>query len=678
MMNSILFLNPPRKLYFTLTLLSSLNLACQGSKPKTSTPAPSAPAPSVISTHPTPSFPPNPPRPAHSPRGIPQPDPSLDLSSTSSSRRSSISEAEPAAIPAPLPSAHLVNQLYAQIGTLAQQERLTELSLVGPVIMNLHSLILTNEELLESIDPQWLEPRLQPIVTRLALRNPDGSFTPSFNDYLSARDGSDRLFTGLETTTAAFQTLQNQTTQLILDAQNYRRTQLLRPFRERMIPTLLPYMEEIHAQVYEQLFRPNVARLELPIDIEINTPELGLAEASATGTRCTEQEWTDAYQSEGAPLPDTTRREGEWEARTRMALNVWMNHLQEGHFMAEEIQAILRDLVDSGAIPANYWFQLQTTDRAEDSSESYPLSENRLLAADLLASENLSLEVIRQTFDQRMQAIPQMIQDVLTLSARLHPEAPETEDQLANLPYAKLQSKLSLLQAEQEGARIEAEQAAHNLRVDVAAALGDEALTPEILAAEEDAALVLRLRARYISLFQQLNPNHAGAQARAERTAQQIQTRNPETQTQIQVFITEIERLNTTRQQENRARAAEIASRPEREAAAREAAERERREVDTLRPRVIAQLGQDQTSLARANAAQTRDDLRTLLVHLYAQRLAHNRRVHNFSLARQNEIQTLLRSTRLVDQTRAQISQLAYDSTLEEMLTVLERPAASH
>jgi hypothetical protein len=506
MMNSILFLNPPRKLYFTLTLLSSLNLACQGSKPKTSTPAPSTPAPPAISTQPTPAFPLTPPRPAHSPRGIPQPDPSLDLSSTSTSRRSSISETESAAIPAPPPSAHLVNQLNAQIGTLAQQERLTELSLVGPFIMNLNHLILTNnhliltnEELLEGIDPQWLEPRLQPIVTQLALRNSDGSFNPSFNDYLSAREGSDRFLTGLATTTAAFQALNEQVQQLIVDAQIYRRTHLLRPFRERMIPTLLPYMEEIYAQVYEQLFRPNVTPLELPIEVEINTPELGLAEASATGARCTEQEWTDAYQSERAPLPDTTTREGEWEARTRMALNIWMNHLQEGHFMAEEIQAILRDLVASGAIPADYWVQLQTTDRAEDSRESYPLSENRFLAADLLASENLSLEAIRNTFEQRMQAIPQMIQNILTLSASLHPEAPETQEQLENLPYAKLHSKLILLQAEQEAALIEAQRAAHSLRVDVAGALGDESLTPEILAAEEDAQLIDRLRARYIS-----------------------------------------------------------------------------------------------------------------------------------------------------------------------------------
>jgi hypothetical protein len=52
--------------------------------------------------------------------------------------------------------------------------------------------------------------------------------------------------------------------------------------------------------------------------------------------------------------------------------------------------------------------------------------------------------------------------------------------------------------------------------------------------------------------------------------------------------------------------------------------------------------------------------------------------VRNFSLAPQNEIQRLLRSTLIVDPIRAQISRLAYDSTLEQMLTALEREAASH
>lgn len=658
-------LSHSKKHYSLLVLFSSLNLACQTRQPhihlpqNSGTPSPqSSSSPTNLGA-------------GTSSRTAPHLSsaPHSDSSSTPSSRRSSVSDessdlstrdsegdSEPH-----LRSSALILQAMGHLVALAPQNpaspgesRLNHF--LGIPIMDIHHLLLTNEALLESMDPHWLEPRLQPILDGLTLRDPDGSYHQNFRDMIEALDHSERLVNGITNATQALRGIFNQAQGLIVDAQEYQRREPLRPFRARLIELIQPHMKEIFIRVYEKHHHPDIQMLP-PIDAETNPIAHWIARASIAGADSTQVDWdNDLFGLERIDRPDVITPDDELAFKMRIALNVWMNEIQAGHLLLENVQAIRDQLRNAGQIQ-------DFTHELSAPTDAYPETQNRYLSEELRGSEELSPDAIGVAYAIKETLIPAMIEEMNTLSQRLHPGSDEIqEERYQNLSIAKIERDLETLR-EQAQAQAQAEEAARRAaaerRATIASALGVD-YTPDSLLGQTEHEFRQLLRERLLALQGSVT---------ASPEAQNRLTQRVQAYPTAEELVREINRINQSHRRDEELRQQREATRLERERRAQEEARQAQLRLISNRERVARALSiEDSAPLSAEDEAQ----LRTRLESRYAQ--AQNR---TFTLIPRNRIAGALRSPQRAVQANASRSQLLYDLSFEELLVQVERDAVN-
>jgi hypothetical protein len=367
----------------------------------------------------------------------------------------------------PRPSAQLIEAILAQLQFHLGEPRVQDL--FRDSLIEIEALFNHNRLALESTNPTTVAAIFE------QLRR------DHYQLLIDAAEGSEDFIIQMDSIRDSLQETNEQTQAAVEEGRVQLRNHLLRPFRQQVSPRIQPYIRQIFLNIYEQLHLNPAQNLAFP-EGEIRTIDLAIAEASAAGARCTEAEWTDAFALEGIPVPPQDHLQGRWATRCRMALNVFMNHLQVGNIMLDDLSSILAELIESGAVPADYADQIFEGPAPDEAlTQPYPSPENRRLVADLLALPELSFDSIAEAYGALENEANALREEMVALSQ--NHEAPLALADLQGVSLAELRIQVVALRAADEARRqaeeaaLQAEQSAREaaeraLRTQVARALG--------------------------------------------------------------------------------------------------------------------------------------------------------------------------------------------------------------